>query len=159
MVNRFFFLKLVFFHLNERQKLELLKYNRSLQNNFEISLINYKYFSGRYIEYQPDGNIKAFNSLNNKLVYEGGYLNGKKNGKGKEYDEWNDILEFEGEYLNGKRNGKGKEYCTWHNGRLEFEGEYLNGKRISGKQYTFNGIYLFDGSNGYGKQYNDSGFL
>ncbi len=127
----------MFFHLNERQKLELIKYNRSLQNIFDISLINYKYFSGRYIEYQPDGNIKAFNSLNNKLVYEGGYLNGKKNGKGKEYDEWNGILEFEGEYLNGNKwNGKGR--------KVDDYGDFSDFKYINGKKIFNPYIYSSD---------------
>ena len=40
-----------------------------------ISLINYKFFSERYIIFE-------------------------KNGKGKEYNKYNDTLVFEGEYLN-----------------------------------------------------------
>ena len=68
----------------------------------DINLINYKFYSKKYIVYE-------------------------KNGKGKEYNGYDDSLEFEGEYLNGKRNGKGKEY---YNGKLTFEGEYLNGFRI-----------------------------
>ena len=72
-----------------------------------ISLINYKFLSGRYIVYD---NI----------------ING--NGKAKEYDgHYNELL-FEGEYLNKKRNGKGKEYNSY--GELIYEGEYANGKNM-----------------------------
>ena len=66
-----------------------------------INLINYKFFSRRYITYES-------------------------NMKGREYDGYSDSLRYEGEYLNGERNGKGKEY---YNGKLKFEGEYLNGER------------------------------
>ena len=72
-----------------------------MQNILDISLINYKNYSDRYIIYG-------------------------KNGKGKEYN-YDDKLVFEGEYLNRKRNGKGKEYKY---GNLIFEGEYLNGNKI-----------------------------
>ena len=66
-----------------KKKLKVVKYNKSLQKNIDINIINYKHFSGRYIIYES-------------------------NGIGKEYEGYNDILLFEGEYLNGERNGKGK---------------------------------------------------
>ena len=68
----------------------------------DINLINYKFFSKRYIIYEP-------------------------NGKGREYDGFDGSLKYEGEYKNGERNGKGKEYID---GKLIFEGEFLNGKRL-----------------------------
>ena len=79
-----FIMRKIFIHLYDRRQLKLIKYNKILQNKNNISLYNYKIFSGRYIEYEKDG-------------------------KGKEYD-YRGILLFEGEYLNGERNGKGKEY-------------------------------------------------
>ena len=81
--------------MDEKQKLILIKYNKNLQENMNISLINYKNFSGKYIIYE-------------------------QNGKRKEYNYYG-KLKFEGEYLNGERNGKGKEYLF---GDLEFEGEF-----------------------------------
>ena len=111
----------------ERNKLKLIKYNKSLQENMNISLINYKNFSGKYIIYEQNGKGKEYD-YDGKLKFEGEYLNGERNGKGKEYD-YNGKLRFEGEYLNGKRNGKGKEY---NDDKLIFEGEYLNGKRWNG---------------------------
>ena len=100
-VKSFYFLKIIFSFIDEKQKLELIKYNKSLQEHLNINLINYKFFSGKYIEYES-------------------------NGKGKEYDYNGDLL-FEGKFLNGKRNGKGKEY---YKGELKYEGEYLSGKKM-----------------------------
>ena len=73
----------IFAYIDERQKLKIIKCNKSLQKNMNISIINYKFFSGKYIIYQS-------------------------NGIGKEYDGYDDILEFEGEYSNGERNWKRK---------------------------------------------------
>ena len=44
-----YFIKLVYTFVEEAQKLKLIKYNKSLQKNLDISIINYKFFSGRYI--------------------------------------------------------------------------------------------------------------
>ena len=136
-----FFLRVLFSYMDEKQKLELIKYNKSLQENINISLINYKLFSGKYIEYELNGNGKEYDFIDDRLLFEGEYLNGKSNGKGKEYYYGNLI--FEGEYLNGKRNGKGKEYDS--DGKLRFEGEYLNGKKNGkGKKYFKNEL-IFEG--------------
>ena len=47
-----YFLRILFSCLDEKQKLELIKYNKSLQEILNIRLIYYKYFSGKYIEYE-----------------------------------------------------------------------------------------------------------
>ena len=91
-----YFIKRLFTFVDEKNKLDIIKYNKNMQNILDISLINYKFFSDRYIIFE-------------------------KNGKAKEYDKNDDSLVFEGEYLNGKRNGKGKEYNKY--GELRFEGE------------------------------------
>ena len=118
-----YIIKIVLSFIKEKHKLKLVKYNKSLQNKIDISIINYIYFSGKYIVFESNRIGIEYNSFNNKLIFEGEYLNGKINGKGKEYYD-NGELEYEGEYLNGKRNGKGKEYYKY--GELYFEGEYLN---------------------------------
>ena len=100
-IKSLFILKKIFKHIQDYRLLKSIKYNKSLQENMNISLINYKNFSGKYIIYE-------------------------QNGKGKEYNYYSELI-YEGEYLNGERNGKGKEY--YFNGELKFEGEYLNGKR------------------------------
>ena len=106
-IESLYILKDIFSFLSEKQKLEIIIYNKDLQNKLDISIEDYKRISKRYRV-------------------------GERNGKGKEYNN-NGKLIFEGEYLNGKRNGKGKEY--YYDGSLKFEGEYLNGKKWNGKIY------------------------
>ena len=126
-----YFQKILLSSLNEKTKLDLIKYNKYFQNLMDIKLINYKFYKGKYIVYETKGKGKEYYN-NGELTFEGEYLNGKRNGKGKEYYN-NGELSFEGEYLNGKRNGKGKEY--YENGELKFEGEYLNNFEWNGKGY------------------------
>ena len=128
-----YFLKRLFTFVDEKNKLDIIKYNKNMQNILDISLINYKTFSGRYILYG-------------------------KNGKGREYN-YNDLLVFEGEYLNGKRNGKGKEY--YFDGRIRFEGEYLNGNKWNGNGYDNknNIAYTLKNGNGLIKEYYFDGDL
>ena len=152
-----FIVKKVFSIANEKVKLELIKYNKRIQNILNIKLLNYKLFSGKYIIYSKKGVGKEYNAITDNLIYEGEYLNGKRNGKGKEYNFGGKLI-FEGEYLNGIRNGKGKEYEF---GELVFEGEYLNGERNGkGKEYGFYGELKFEGEylngrrNGKGIEYN-----
>ena len=159
-----FFMKILFGIIEERNKLKLIKYNKNLQNLFEINLMNYKILSGKYLIYESNNIGKEYSSYNDELLFDGEYLNGNRNGKGKDYD-FNGKLLFLGEYLNGKRNGKGKEYN--YNGSLIFEGEYLNGeKNGKGKEYDYNVNFKFEGEylkgkawNGKGKEYNEDGKL
>ena len=103
-----YFQKILLSSLNEKTKLDLIKYNKHLQNLMDIKLINYKLYKGKYIVYETKGKGKGKEyDYDGKISYEGEYLNGKRNGKGKEYYYWG-KLKFEGEYLNGERNGKGK---------------------------------------------------
>ena len=114
-----------FSFLNKKQFLNVINYNKELQQIFGVNIEDYKKISGKYIICE-NGKGKEY-TLENKLVFEGEYLNGKRNGKGKEYYLDGD-LKFEGEYLNREIwNGKGKKY--YPNGELKFEGEYLNGKK------------------------------
>ena len=145
-----FFMKIIFSLLDEKKLLQLVAYNKELQNLMDIKLICYKVVSGKY--FLGDKNVfgKEFNKRNNKVIYEGEYLNGKRNGKGKEYNSFG-ILIFEGEYLNGKRNGEGKEinHCFF-NREYIFQGEYLNGKRWNGYGYDYNGKKMCEIKNGEG---------
>ena len=108
-IKTIYFIRIIFFHLDEKIKLKIVKYNKYMQTLINISIIHYKFFSGRYTIYNPNREVKEFVGFSNKLKYEGGYLNGQRNGKGKEYDYDGNLI-FEGEYLNGQRNGKGKEF-------------------------------------------------
>ena len=158
-----YFVQKIFSFLDEKVKLKLLIYNKSLQKKADINLTNYKLFSGKYIVYESNGKVKEYSSSNDYLLFYGEYLIGKRNGLGKEYENNIDII-FEGEYLNGIRDGKGKEYHK--NGRLKFEGEYLNGQRSGkGKEYNnYDGSLIFEGEylNGErltGKGYDNKGNL
>ena len=169
-----YFIKNIFLNINEKQKLEIMKYNKNLQRLNDISLKNYRRFSDNYIFFISKGNGKEYNKYGN-IIYEGEFLNGKRNGKGKEYDIRGN-LRYDGEFLKGERNGKGKEYSYYN--KLIFEGEYLNGKRWNGKvkfgeenyelkngngfikeyisySYIFEGEYLNGQRNGKGKEYRE----
>ena len=45
-----YIIKILFSHLDEKIKLKSIKYNKKLQNLFDINIINYKFFSERYIK-------------------------------------------------------------------------------------------------------------
>ena len=47
-----YFESMLFSYINERQKLKIIKYNKSLQKIINISIINYKHFTGKYIIYE-----------------------------------------------------------------------------------------------------------
>ena len=170
-IKSYYLIKFIYTFVHETQKLKLVRYNKSIQKNLNISIINYKHFSGRYIIYESNGFRKEYYGYNDTLIFEGEHLNGKRNGKGKEYDKFGKVI-FEGEYLNGKEwigtgydffgniiyklnnniNGKGKEY---YDGKLIFEGEYLNGKRHGkGKEYDKYGKLIFEGKYLKGKKWN-----
>ena len=128
-----FIRKIPFSFIEEKQKLKLVRYNKSLQKSLHFSINNYMYFQGKCKEYDSYGKGKEYGNL----IFEGEYLNGERNGKGKAYDCDGNLI-FEGEYLNGQRNGKVKEY--YKDGTLKFEGEYLNDKRNrKGKEYYDDG--------------------
>ena len=109
-----YFLKRLFTLLDEKTKLDIIKYNKNMQNILDISLINYKIFSGRYIIYGTNGIGCEYDAKTDQCIFEGEYSNGERNGKGKEYGKFFKLI-FKGEFLNGKRNGKGKEYYDDNN--------------------------------------------
>ena len=87
--------KIIFFHLKEKVKLDLIKYNKTLQKKIDINIINYKIITGTYIHHEPSGLTQEYNGYNDILIFEGEYLNGKRNGKGKEYNLDGKVI-FEG---------------------------------------------------------------
>ena len=113
-------IKSIFNFLDEKRKLNIIKYNRNYQNQLNIDIEDYEKESGKLKIGEKNGNVKIYLLNSNKLLFDVEYLNGKKHGKAKEYNEYG-VLKFEGEYLNGKKNGKGKEY--YDNGKIQLEGE------------------------------------
>ena len=136
--------------INFQKLLNIVKYNKSLQNKLVIDISYYKIFSKRHIIFEQEGKGKEYNNKDN-LIFEGEFKNGKRNGKGKEYNTKNELI-FQGEYKNGKRwngtgynnniakyklnDGKGFIKIYNNNNKIQFEGEYVNGKRNGkGKEY------------------------
>ena len=168
-----YILKMIYSLLNERRKLEIVKYAKNIQKKLNIDLMNYRLMSGKYIIGNKNGICKLYD-YNDNLIFEGEYLNGKRNGKGKEYNKYGDIL-FEGEYLKGKKwNGKGyyiniKKYDNGNiDYRIEDEKGFKKGNYIiyyeikDGKGFMidydnedciFEGEYLNGERNGKGKEY------
>ena len=48
-------MKLIYTFMEEAQKLKILRYNKNLQKAIDISIINYKFFSERYIIFGSKG--------------------------------------------------------------------------------------------------------
>ena len=147
-IKSFYIIKKIFSFLFENYTLNIISYNKELQEILLFNIENYKSISHRYVLGEKNGKGKEYMRKINKLLFEGEYINGKRNGKGKEYDYYGKLL-FEGEYLNGKRNGKGKEY--YDDGNILFEGELLKGKQWNGKGYNKNGNIILEIKNGNGK--------
>ena len=84
-IKSLYFIKFIFVYVDEKQKLKIVKSNKRLQKNIGISIINYKFFTGKYIIYESNRIGKEYYGYDNILIFEGEYLNGKRNGKGKEY--------------------------------------------------------------------------
>ena len=140
-----YILKFFLSHVNEKKKLNLVKYNKNIQSKININILNYKILSGNYTTIYENNNKRAkiYDEYKDKLIFEGEFSNGKKNGKGKEYDNYERLI-FEGEYINGEKNGKGKEY--YDNDKIKFEGVYKYGKRNGkGKEYYKDGEVKFEG--------------
>ena len=158
-IKSIYFSRMIFSSLREKLKLDLIKYNKNLQKEFNISLLNYKIFSGKYIIFEDNEYGKEYDAYNDNLIFEGEYLNGKRNGKGKEY-KYGKLI-FKGDYLNGKKYGKGKEYDDY--GSIKSEGEYLYGKLWNWKRKSYNTkngiIYKIKNGNGIVKEYGYIGNL
>ena len=157
-INSLYILNEIFSFLNAKRELNIIIYNKQMQEKLLIDIEDYKIITGKYKTGEKNGKGNEYLLNLNLLKFEGEYSNGKRNGKGKEYYAKSN-LKFAGEYKNGKRVGKGEEY--YDNGKLKFKGEYLNGKKWSGKGYNYYGNLIFKISNGKGniKEYNDHGVL
>ena len=73
-IKSLFIIKTIFYNLTEKAKLELLKYDKKIQNKIGINLTIYKKFSGRYIVYETKEDVKEYDINNDKLVFKGKYI-------------------------------------------------------------------------------------
>ena len=78
-IKSLYFIKLIYIYVDEKQKLKIVKCNKSFKKNIGISIINYKFFTGKYIIYESNRIGKEYYGENDKLIFEGEYLNGKRN--------------------------------------------------------------------------------
>ena len=176
----YYFFQKLFFHIIDKTKLKLAKYNKALQSKLDLKFTDYQLFTKNYIIYESKTKGKEYD-WDGHLLYDGEYLKGERHGKGKEYFPYDNGIKFEGEFKNGKKwTGKGydlnsvlayeikagkghlKEYANMSDERLIYDGEYLNGlKNGKGKEYnTSNRCLKFEGEfyngvrQGKGKAYN-----
>ena len=152
-----FTIRLIFSFVEEKVKLNLIHYNKKLQNIIKVDLVYYKRIGGIKIILENNNKGKEIMLGSDVTLYEGEFLNGKRNGQGKLFDEEFGKLIYEGEFLNGKFNGKGKQYIL---GFLLIDGEFLNGEPKIGKGYYPDGSVslLFD-ENGKTKEFYQNGKL
>ena len=107
-INSKYNLESIFSFIECKKKLEIIIYNKKLQEKLNININYYKGISKKILKIDKNGIGTIYNLFTNEKCFEGEYSNKKKNGKGKEY-QGNEIS-FEGEYKNGKKNGYGKKY-------------------------------------------------
>ena len=68
-IKSIYFIQRIFSHVDEGQKLKLVRYNISLQKNMNISLINYKHFTGKYLIYESNGVVKGYNGSDDNQIF------------------------------------------------------------------------------------------
>ena len=66
-IKSLYFLKKFFAYIYGKKKLKLVKYNKAIQNYIDISIIYYKYFTGKYIIYGANGKGKEYDWRDNLL--------------------------------------------------------------------------------------------
>ena len=76
--------------------MQITKYNKTLQNNLDISIINYKIFKCKYIIYEYAKIGKEYYDYNDNLIFKGEYQNWERNRRDKEYNN-EDLLIYERE--------------------------------------------------------------
>ena len=96
-----YLIKIIFSYLYEKNKFDMVKYNKNWQNKLGVKLVNFKLYNGVCIEYESKIKAKEYFCYTGNLIFEGEYLNGKRNGKGKEYENGNKLICY-AEYLEGK---------------------------------------------------------
>ena len=153
-INSNYILIKIFSLLDTKQKLEIIKYNKSLQKKSEIALKDYENACGFYIITKKEDIVWEeydwiFTKGTNYAIFKGKIINGKKEGNGMEF-YYNKRKKFEGRYHKGiKTDGIGYDKLgniiyqikdnvvteKYYNGKPVFEGKYLNGKKWNGIGY------------------------
>ena len=74
-VNSKYIRNIIFSFLDEKAKLNLIKYNKYFQKSFSIDIEYYKIISRRYIVKDLNGYAKEYLLNTNELIFEGQYKN------------------------------------------------------------------------------------
>ena len=69
-----FILNKIFSCVDVKIKLNLARFNKTLQNRLNVDMIDFRRLSKRYIKGERNGFAKEYNSYSNELIFEGGYL-------------------------------------------------------------------------------------
>jgi len=93
-INSSFIIKNIFSFLSEEQILNIVLYNKLLQNLLLVDIENNKKISGKYKIGGKNGEGKEYLIESNNLIFEGEYLNGKRNGKEKEMGKEKNIMKM-----------------------------------------------------------------
>ena len=117
-----YFIKRLFTIADEKKKLDIIKYNKIAQNILDISLINYKTFSGRYILYVKNRKVKEYNYYD-KLLFKREYLNIKSKIK-KTKIKKSKIQKIKGDKHNNKKQTK----------KSSSKNMFLNNNKINKKE-------------------------
>ena len=64
-------MKKLFNHIYEENKIKIVKYKKTLQNILNITILNYKLLSGKYIILEENSKGKEYYLFNDSLIYEG----------------------------------------------------------------------------------------
>ena len=70
-------LKIIFNNIEEKRKLNIVKYNKNIQNKIDINIKHYKNQCKKYFIRDKNGKVKEYNN-DDYLIYEGDYQDGKK---------------------------------------------------------------------------------
>ena len=68
-----FFVKFLFSYMIEETKLKIVNYNKNLQNKLNISLVNYRLYTNKYIIHEKNNKAKEYNIYTKKLIFEGDF--------------------------------------------------------------------------------------
>ena len=69
-IKSLFFVRILFSYIEEKYKLKIIKYNKSLQKTTNININNYKHFKGKYIIYESDEYGKEYNGYDDLMNME-----------------------------------------------------------------------------------------
>ena len=68
-IKSIFILKKIYNNVDYKRKLNIITYNKRIQQKLGVSLIDFRRFSGKYV-IEEYGKMREYNSDNHKLMFE-----------------------------------------------------------------------------------------